>query len=86
LKHYETLIRARAIENQMVMIAVNRVGKEGDNHFFGHSMIVDPWGETICSAREEETLLVCMFDVADILKIRRDFPVIGDIRSDALKQ
>jgi len=86
LKHYETLIRARAIENQIVMIAVNRVGTEGDNHFFGHSMIVDPWGETICSARDEEILLVCMFDAADILKIRKDFPVIDDIRHDALKR
>lgn len=85
LKHYETLIRARAIENQMVMIAVNRVGKEGDNRFFGHSMIVDPWGETICNAREEEILLVGMFDPSDILKIRKDFPVIDDIRHDVWK-
>jgi len=82
LKHYETLIRARAIENQIVMIAVNRVGTEGNNTFFGHSMIVDPWGETICNAREEEILLVCMFDPSDIPKTRKAFPVIDDIRHD----
>ena len=86
LKHFETLIRARAIENQMVVIAVNRVGTEGNNSFFGHSMIVDPWGETICNAREEEILLVCMLNPADIVKIRKDFPVIDDIRHDTWKQ
>lgn len=82
LKHYKTLLTARAIENQIFMIAANRVGNEGDNKFFGHSMIVDPWGEIICNAREEEILLVCMFDPSEIQKIRREFPVINDTRHD----
>jgi len=81
-KHFETLIRARAIENQAIIIAVNRVGSEAGHHFFGHSMVIDPWGETICNARDEEILLVCMLDPTEIDKIRRDFPVIGDIRHD----
>ncbi|RTZ93450.1 MAG: carbon-nitrogen family hydrolase [Deltaproteobacteria bacterium] len=82
LKHFKTLVTARAIENQVVMLAVNRVGAEGDHTFFGHSMVIDPWGETICDARDEEILLVCMFDPAEISKVRRDFPVADDIRHD----
>ncbi len=86
LKHFDTLLRARAIENQVVMLAVNRVGTEGDTTFFGHSMVVDPWGETICDARGEEILLTCMFDPGDIQKIRQDFPVLGDIRREIWKR
>ncbi len=82
LKHFRALIIARAIENQMVMIALNRVGKEGDNTFPGHSMVVDPWGEIICDARDEEILLTCMFDLTEITKVRKDFPVADDIRHE----
>lgn len=82
LNHFETLLRARAIENQAIVMAVNRVGSEGNHTFFGHSMVIDPWGETICNARDEEILLVCMLDPIDLDRIRRDFPVLGDIRHD----
>ncbi len=85
LRHFRTLALARAIENQVVMLAVNRVGKEGDNTFSGHSMVVNPWGDIICDARDEEILLVCMFDPTEITKIRKDFPVAGDIRHDVWK-
>ncbi len=81
-KHFETLVRARAIENQAIVMAVNRVGSETGHTFFGHSMTVDPWGEIICNARDEEILLTCMFDPTETSKVRRDFPVIGDIRHD----
>ena len=82
LKHFRTLTIARAIENQMVMLAVNRVGAEDGNTFPGHSMVVDPWGEIICDARDEEILLTCMFDPAEITKVRKDFPVVDDIRHE----
>jgi len=82
LNHFETLLRARAIENQAIVIAVNRIGSEGEHTFFGHSMVIDPWGETICDARDEEILLVCMLDPADLDRVRRDFPVLGDMRHD----
>jgi predicted amidohydrolase len=82
LGHFRALTIARAIENQMVMLAVNRVGKEGDNTFPGHSMVVDPWGEIICDARDEEILLTCMFDPTVVTKFRKEFPVAEDIRHE----
>ena len=86
LKHFRALTIARAIENQMVMLAVNRVGAEGDYTFPGHSMIVDPWGEIICDARDEEILLVCMFDPTVVSQTRKDFPVAEDIRPEVWEQ
>ena len=48
---------ARAIENQMFVIACNRCGTSGTSTFFGHSLIIDPWGEIIAEAGEEETII-----------------------------
>ncbi|PKM87107.1 MAG: carbon-nitrogen hydrolase [Firmicutes bacterium HGW-Firmicutes-12] len=48
------LIPSRAIENQMFVVGVNRVGKEGKATFFGHSMVVEPRGDVIINGSEEE--------------------------------
>jgi len=46
--HWEILVRARAIENQTFMVAAGQVGVHPDDkRSFGHSMIVDPWGEVL---------------------------------------
>ena len=48
--HWETLLRTRAIENQCYVIASAQIGDSFDEHAFvgfGHSMIVDPWGDII---------------------------------------
>ncbi|MGH2544094.1 MAG: nitrilase-related carbon-nitrogen hydrolase, partial [Ardenticatenaceae bacterium] len=54
LAHWQTLLRARAIENQCFVAACNRVGEDPNGtRFFGHSTILDPWGETIAEAGAE---------------------------------
>lgn len=53
--HWETLIRARAIENQVFVVAANQVGKHaGGHHSGGNSLIVDPWGTVLARAEEEK--------------------------------
>ena len=47
VSHWEFLLKARAIENQMFVVASNRVGSDKKNIFFEHSMVLDPAGETI---------------------------------------
>lgn len=52
--HWETLVRARAIENQVFVVAANQVGVHpGGHHSGGHSLIVDPWGTVLARAGEE---------------------------------
>ncbi|MFZ1926664.1 MAG: nitrilase-related carbon-nitrogen hydrolase, partial [Solirubrobacteraceae bacterium] len=53
--HWEALIRARAIENQVFVVAANQVGKHpGGHHSGGSSLIVDPWGAVLAGADGEQ--------------------------------
>ncbi|RXZ80205.1 carbon-nitrogen family hydrolase [Paenibacillaceae bacterium] len=81
LHHWRTLLIARAIENQMYVIACNRVGTSGDTSFFGHSLIIDPWGEVIAEAGSEETILQASIDLALVDEVRGRIPVFEDRRS-----
>lgn len=80
LHHWRTLLTARAIENQMFVVACNRVGKSGDTAFFGHSMIIDPWGEVLVEAGEEETILYADIDLSLVDTVRSKIPVFEDRR------
>ncbi len=76
--HWQTLLRARAIENQCFMVACNRVGESGDWSFFGHSAIYGPSGELIVGAAEEEMLLTAVIDLDAIEKTRKLITVFED--------
>ena len=54
VEHWRILVQARAIENQMFVVAANRCGITGDTRFGGHSMIVGPDGTILYEAGEEE--------------------------------
>ena len=82
LKHWQTLLRARAIENQMFIIACNRVGETKGTSFFGHSCIIDPWGETVIEAGESEILLTATIDTAVVDEVRQRIPVFEDRREE----
>ena len=82
LAHWRTLIRARAIENQCFFAAVNRVGRDRDNHFCGHSALIDPWGETVVEAGQSEILLTATVDLAQADEVRQRIPVLSDRRPE----
>ncbi len=75
-EHWVTLLKARAIENQIYIIAVNRVGKS----FFGHSMIIGPTGEIELEADDTEGIYVASVDTdkVDALRaVRNDLKAIN---------
>lgn len=82
LAHWRTLLRARAIENQMYMVAVNRVGSDGTYDFFGHSAIIDPWGNALVEGGEAEILLTATIDTDAVAAVRQKIPVFKDRRPD----
>jgi predicted amidohydrolase len=88
LDHWRILVRARAIENQMYLVGVNRVGSEdfgqdGTVTFFGNSVIIDPWGKTVVEAGEtEETLLTASIDLQQADEVRSRMRVLGDRRPE----
>jgi predicted amidohydrolase len=79
-EHWQTLLRARAIENQAWVVGVNRVGEGGGIVYSGDSMIIDPWGEVVCAASRDETTLLADIDVERVREARTKFPVLQDRR------
>ncbi|MBP3961089.1 carbon-nitrogen family hydrolase [Paenibacillus lignilyticus] len=80
LHHWRTLLTARAIENQMYVIACNRCGTSGTSTFFGHSLIIDPWGEIVAEAGEEEVIMRAEIDLDLVDAVRAKIPVFEDRR------
>lgn len=82
LMHWQTLLRARAIENQLYIVACNRVGVVGDTHFCGHAAVIDPWGATLVEGGEEETLLTTEIELNLVDEVRQRIPVFADRRPE----
>lgn len=75
--HWETLLRARAIENQVWVIASNRIGESGSLSFFGKSLIIDPWGEVVSGEdRERECLVTAEVELGLVGDVRRRLPCV----------
>ncbi|NBI30557.1 carbon-nitrogen family hydrolase [Chengkuizengella marina] len=80
LQHWRTLLMARAIENQMYVVACNRIGSSERENFPGHSMIINPWGEVITEAEDKETILQTKIDLKLVQTVRDTIPVFEDRR------
>ena len=79
--HWETLLRSRAIENQCYVIAANQGGRHSEKrHTWGHSMIVDPWGEILASLKQGEGYCAASLELGRLNQIRRDMPILGHRR------
>jgi deaminated glutathione amidase len=84
--HWETLVRARAIENQAFVIAANQVGEHPDSqHSGGRSMIVDPWGVVLAQAPDNESYILAELDLESQLAIRARLPSLANRRPDAYR-
>jgi predicted amidohydrolase len=83
-EHWETLLRARAIENQAFVVAANQFGPHPPKHRSGgRSMIVDPWGLVLAQAPDRETYVVADLDLDHQAQIRRDLPSLANRRPSA---
>lgn len=75
--HWHSLLRARAIENLAWVIAPAQVGSHpGGRATFGHSLIIDPWGEVLAEAASEPGVIVAPMERAKGARRRRTFPVL----------
>jgi omega-amidase len=82
LHHWRTLLMARAIENQMYVVACNRVGVSRGTEFFGHSMVISPWGEVLAEGGEDEAIVTADLDLAEVDRVRKTIPVFEDRRPE----
>lgn len=82
--HWEVLLRARAIENQLFVIAAGQFG-QAPPHFnsWGHSMIVDPWGRILDVVADGEGFAIADLDLAELESVRERIPALANRRPEA---
>ncbi|MFX1492402.1 MAG: carbon-nitrogen family hydrolase [Promethearchaeota archaeon] len=73
---WATLLRARAIENQVFVVGCNRVGSDGKHLFGGRSAIVNPEGITIAQANDKPQLIDVKINLNEIVDVRKNLPLL----------
>mgnify|MGYP001583640666 CR=1 FL=1 len=80
--HWHTLLKARAVENQCFVLAPGQCGTHpGGRSTYGHSLILDPWGETLAEVREDAPdFAIAELDPARLQSVRERFPALAHRR------
>ena len=85
--HWHTLVRARAIETGCFVLAPNQCGHHCDKRFsFGHSLIVDPWGEILADGGAEPGIIYADIDLSQVAKVRNRIPALRNERPFTLER
>jgi predicted amidohydrolase len=81
--HWDLLFRTRAVDNQVFMVGVSPAPEPLSGYTaYGHSLVVNPWGEILWQAGAEETVGIVEIDLAMVQKVRTELPVLKHRRSD----
>jgi omega-amidase len=81
--HWKTLIRSRAIDNQIFLAAASPARDDAASYItYGHSMIADPWGEVLAEAGDGEEIIYADIQLKKIDKVRMELPVLHNRRED----
>ncbi|MFB6179646.1 MAG: carbon-nitrogen family hydrolase [Halorientalis sp.] len=81
IEHWQTLSRARAIENQCYVATVNGSGTFEDATLLGRSTVYDPWGTVLASADDDPTHVTATLDSERVNAVREEFPALEDRRT-----
>lgn len=78
--HWETLLKARAIENQCFIVGVNRVGRDGnDLTYIGGSMVINPLGEVLSYGKATDEFIMTDIETLQVKQVRKQFPFLQDM-------
>ena len=81
--HWELLFRSRALDNQVFCIGVApALNEDASYHSYGHSIVVNPWGEVVCQLGQKEELKIVEINLDEIKKVRDEIPVLKNKRND----
>jgi deaminated glutathione amidase len=84
--HWQVLLRARAIENQLYVVAAAQVAETlPGKPAYGRSLIVDPWGLVLAQAPDEETVITAELDRAHLDDIRAKLPSLANRQANAYR-
>jgi len=83
--HWRVLLRARAVENQVFVLAPNQVGTSSTGvSFYGHSLIVDPWGAVLAEGGDDEELVSAEIDTDRVDEVRTRLVALEHVRRELL--
>jgi predicted amidohydrolase len=82
IEHWQLLLRARAVENQIFVAGCNRAGRDSDGDYGGHSAVIDPWGRVLVEGGAEPGLFFATLDLKEVSRSRRRLPALGDRRPE----
>ncbi len=80
--HWETILRTRAIENGVYIVAADQIGKKSEFTAYGNSMVVDPWGTVIARAPDRPGILYAEIDLDWLDSVRSKIPSLKNRRTD----
>lgn len=81
--HWHLLFRMRAVDNQVFMVAASPARNVDASYVaYGHSLVVDPWGEIVAEAGTGEQLLVARLDLSRLSRVRSQLPLLRHRRTD----
>ncbi|MDM8549083.1 carbon-nitrogen family hydrolase [Desulfobacterales bacterium HSG2] len=85
VRHWNALLQARAIENQLFMVAANRCGDESDLKFGGHSQIVSPLGNVLAGTGPQPDTFCAELDFQELEEYRKTIPCLEERMPDAYR-
>jgi len=81
IDHWNTLLKARAIENQCYVVGVNRIGTDANGLTYpGSSHVFSPSGVNLCTGGPQDELVIADIDLSQVAKVRSEFPFLSDMR------
>ncbi len=81
--HWETLIRTRAIDNQVYVAAASPARNNNLSYVaYGNSMIVNPWGKVLARAEEKEEIIYANINLNEVEEVREELPLLKNRRED----
>ena len=80
IEHWETLSRARAIENQTYVATINGSAEFEEATLLGRSTVYDPWGVTVASSGDDPALVTADLEAETVERVREEFPALRDRR------
>lgn len=83
--YWEALLRTRAVENQLYIVAAGQFGVSKSNVFYGNSLIIDPWGTVVAKAPEMEGVTIQDIDLSYVEQVRKNIPTFSHRKPDVYK-
>ena len=85
MNHWRVLLQARAIENDMFVIACNGTGNDGNTDYAGHSMIINPNGDILAELGQDEDTIAFNIYLNEVDVQRENIPVFKNLKPNLYK-